>query len=141
MILKIVKLKRNSTLPTKGTDGAAGLDFYVNSFSLGQETVVYHTGIAMEIPQGYVGLLFPRSSIVKTGLRLANSAGVIDSDYRGEIKIVMDIKSGNNRSMYCVGERCAQMIIVPIPTIVNIKEVNELTATKRMDGAFGSTGK
>lgn len=140
MKLNIVRLRENSRLPTKGTKGAAGLDLYVSSFALGSKTIVYSTGIALEIPQDNVGLLLPRSSIVKTGLRLSNSTGVIDSDYRGEIKVVMDIKD-SEKDIYRVGERCAQLVIMPVSIISDINEVNELTATKRMSGAFGSTGR
>ncbi len=97
-----------------------------------------HSDIAVEIPAGYVGLLFPRSSVCKTGLRLTNSVGVIDSDYRGGITAVFDYnKSGEQ---YKVGDRFAQLMIVAAPYVV-FHEAKTLSKTARGEGGYGSTGK
>jgi dUTP pyrophosphatase len=100
-------------------------------------------GIALEIPEGFVGLVFPRSSIRKTKLQLSNSVGVIDSGYRGELqatfnKIITTIE--NQKNDYKVGDRVCQLMIIPHPTI-EFNEVNELSNTERGEGGFGSTGK
>ena len=98
----------------------------------------YGTGLAMEIPEGYVGLVFPRSSISKTDHYLRNSVGVIDSGYRGEIKIRMSTPLLGGVE-YKEGDRIAQLVIMKLPW-VNIEEVEELSDTDRGDGGFGSTG-
>lgn len=102
----------------------------------GKKAFVYSLGIAVEIPDGHVGLIFPRSSICKTGAVLANSVGVIDSNYRGELKAVFYA----DEQPYKVGERCCQLIILPYPA-VTYKESNKLSDTERAEGGFGSTGK
>ena len=99
---------------------------------------VYLTGIALEIPPGYVGLLFPRSSVSKTCLSLANSVGVVDSGYRGEIMLKYR-DAGEANSFYKTGDRVGQLIVLPYPQIELI-EVEELSSTERGDGGFGSTG-
>lgn len=106
----------------------------------GVDLMVYGTGLAVEIPEGYVGLLFPRSSISKKGLTLANSVGVIDSGYRGEIMFKFAITSDRPRknSVYEVGDRIGQLIIMPYPKIEFV--TGELTESERGVGGFGSTG-
>lgn len=140
MRLKIVKTHDSVKTPVKGSDGAAGIDLYVHSAKINGDRIIYSTGIVAEIPENHVGLLFPRSSIFKSALRLANSVGVIDSDYRGEIKVIMDIIPHKPKKVYKVGDRCAQLVIVPCAFINGIDIVDELTFTKRGQGGFGSTG-
>ena len=101
--------------------------------------IKYDTGIAVEIPPGYVGLVFPRSSVCKTGLSLANSVGVIDSDYRGSISLVF-YKGAELIEAYSYGDRIGQLVIVPIPE-VEFVEAEELSETERGAGGYGSTGK
>jgi dUTP pyrophosphatase len=98
--------------------------------------VTYDTGIAIEIPQGYVGLLFPRSSVSKTVLTLSNSVGVIDSGYRGSI--MFKFRYPEEGPVYEVGDRVGQIIIMPYPQI-SFEEVEELSETERGEGGFGST--
>jgi dUTP pyrophosphatase len=99
--------------------------------------VTYNTGLAIEIPEGHVGLLFPRSSISKTVLSLANSVGVIDSGYRGSI--MFKFRYPEEGMVYDVGDRVGQIIIMPYPTI-EFEETEELSSTERGQGGFGSTG-
>ena len=104
-----------------------------------EKMMKYDTGIAVEIPPGYVGLLFPRSSVCKTGLSLANGVGVIDQDFRGSISFVF------YKNMQCIvpyfpGDRIGQLVIVPIPA-VEFVEAEELSETERGAGGYGSTGK
>jgi len=94
--------------------------------------------LAMEMPEGYVGLIFPRSSISKTDHYLRNSVGVIDSGYRGEIKVRMSTPLLGGVE-YKVGDRVAQLVIMKLPW-VNLQEVDELSDTDRGEGGFGSTG-
>lgn len=139
--IKIKKLNKNVELPKKGTHGAAGIDFYLPQSVLfwPKRSKKVRLGVAVEIPEGYVMLLIPRSSTWKTPLRMPNSVGVIDSDYRGEVCALL-----RNTSYlgFCAdaGERLVQGVIVPVPNI-QIKEVNELSETSRGVGGFGSTGK
>ena len=105
--------------------------------------ISYKTGIAIEIPKGYVGLVFPRSSNSKKDLLLTNSVGVIDSGYRGEIEIRYKTILNNkkeNISIYNTLDRVGQIMIIPYPSITFV-EVDELSQTERGDGGFGSTGK
>ena len=99
--------------------------------------IEYDTGLSLEIPEGFVGLIFPRSSISNTGLILANAVGVIDSSYRGSIKC--RFKAIPNTTIYNVGERIAQLLILPYPQI-NFEEVEELSTTDRGLDGFGSSG-
>ena len=100
--------------------------------------LVYGVGLAVEIPEGMVGLVFPRSSIRQTDLFMANSVGVIDSGYRGEIFITFNVKKGATR-WYQVGDRIAQLVIMPVP-LTKYVEVDELSETERGIGGHGSTG-
>ena len=102
--------------------------------------VTYGLGIALEIPNGFVGLVFPRSSIRNTELTLSNSVGVIDSGYRGELQATFNKLNGLDSIAYNVGDRVVQLIIIPHPT-TEFEEVNELNNTERGAGGFGSTGK
>jgi dUTP pyrophosphatase len=147
MDLKIKRIERNGkqpVFPCYGSDGAAGIDLtaFVDEevTILPSEIVIVPTGICVEIPQNYVGLLFVRSSLgVKHGITLSNSVGVIDSDYRGEIKIGL---CNTSSIKYTVqqGDRIAQLVLVPYLK-VNVSETDELSSTERNQGGFGSTGR
>jgi dUTP pyrophosphatase len=104
---------------------------------------VYGVGLAIEIPEGYVGLIFPRSSNAKTDLYLTNHVGVVDSGYRGEIMFKFRksnvIKNFQEARLYHVGERVGQLMIIPYPQI-ELEEVEELSSTERGNGGYGSTG-
>jgi len=138
MNLKIKKLHPDARIPEQMTAGAAGFDLTAISkeWNDTNEVLVFGTGLAIQIPRGHVGLLFPRSSIFKSGLSLANSVGVIDSDYRGEVKAMF--YPGRPKANYNIGDRIVQLVIMPIPAI-NIQVVDELNDTKRGSGGFGST--
>jgi len=139
MKVKIKKLDPVAIVPKYAKTGDAGLDFTAVSKSIDSDgNVVYGTGLAVEIPLGYVGLLFPRSSISKYSLLMSNSVGVIDSGYRGEIICKMKPSNAPTTS-YVIGDRIAQLIIVPYPAI-EFEEVDELSTTERGDGGYGSTG-
>lgn len=97
-----------------------------------------HSGIAVEIPKGYAGFLFPRSGVYKTWSYLTNCVGVIDSDYRGEVCAIFSTFTG--KKFYQVGERFAQLVILPVPEVEYI-EAEELSSTERGAGGYGSTGK
>ena len=139
MKIKFKKLNPNAVIPKRGTAGAAGFDLTAVSLEIFDTTVKYDTGIAVEIPPGYVGLVFPRSSVCKTGLSLANSVGVIDSDFRGSISFVF-YKNKQCIVPYFPGDRIGQLVIVPIPEVEYV-EVDELSETERGAGGYGSTGK
>jgi dUTP pyrophosphatase len=144
MKVKIKKLSPEAVIPTYAKDGDAGMDMVstkIISDNLG--AVTYGTDIAMEIPKGFVGLIFPRSSIRKTNLQLSNSVGVVDSGYRGEIQATFNKIQGIDnveRDSYKVGDRICQIMIIPHPDI-QFEEVEELNNTERGEGGFGSTGK
>lgn len=141
--IAVKKLKDNATLPTYGTEYSAGADLYACldekvTINPGQ-TVFIPTGLAMEIPEMYAGLIYARSGMAcKKGLAPANKVGVIDADYRGEIIVAL-----HNHSEAPVeldnGERIAQMVITPF-LAVNFAETDELSETVRGEGGFGSTG-
>lgn len=136
MKIKIKKLVPEAVIPEYATPGAAGMDLTAVTIEEVDDVVTYGTGLAMEIPEGYVGLIFPRSSNYKYDCVLANSVGVIDSDYRGEIKFKF-FKIGEN--VYKVGDRVGQIVIVPYPTI-EFEQVENLSETSRGSGGFGHTG-
>ena len=139
MKVKVMKLDAGAIIPKYAKPGDAGMDLYAASFAIDQNNnYVYGTGLAMEIPDGYVGLIFPRSSISKTAHSLRNAVGVIDSGYRGEIMMKYDINTRNS-PVYAVGDRIAQIIIMPYPQ-VEFEEVGELSDSERGSGGFGSTG-
>lgn len=153
MKIKIKKLKENAVIPTKAHATDAGLDLTAISCDIdGNGAIVYGTGIAMEIPEGYVGLVFPRSSIARKDIVLSNCVGVIDSGYRGEIMAKYKpvgfftqyncsraIEIPYEGTIYGIGERIAQIIIMPIPEI-EIEVADELSDSDRGVGGYGSTG-
>ena len=139
--VKIKKLIENAVIPSYTKEGDAGLDLTATEIiSNSTFEVTYGTGLAIEIPEGFVGLVFPRSSIMKYELSLSNSVGVIDSGYRGELKAVFNKLNGLNSIKYKTGDRICQLIIIPYPQIEFI-EVDSLSETSRGSGGFGSTGK
>jgi len=141
MQVKIKKISPNAVIPTYAKDGDAGMDLVATTI-VNEETfqITYGLGVGMEIPYGFVGLVFPRSSIRKTDLSLTNSVGVIDSGYRGELQATFRKERGVASKKYEVGDRVLQLMIIPHPTI-EFNEVNELSNTERGEGGFGSTGK
>ena len=142
MKVRIKKLSENAVIPTYEKEGDAGMDLVATSIKFDGTQITYGTGLAIEIPEGFVGLVFPRSSIRKTDLSLSNSVGVIDSGYRGEIQATFNQKSlsKDGQILYGVGDRIMQIMIIPHPPVQFI-EVNELSDTLRGEGGFGSTGK
>lgn len=140
MNVKIKKLSPNAVIPVYAKQGDAGLDLVAIREEWNDENtmVTYDTGLAIEIPEGHVGLLFPRSSVSKTELTLANSVGVIDSGYRGPI--MFKFRYLDEGMVYDVGDKIGQILIVPYPQIT-FEEVDELSSTDRGEGGFGSTGK
>lgn len=146
MKVKIKKLNEKAVVPKYAHDTDAGMDLTATSMKWdGEGNFVYGTGLAFEIPEGYVGLLFPRSSIAKKTLVLSNAVGVLDSGYRGEVlfkfKPTTQTNVANPSSMvYNIGDRIGQLIILPYPKI-EFEEVEELSESERGDGGYGSTGK
>ena len=141
MKVKIKKLHPNAVKPKYAKESDAGLDLVATSIIENTSfQITYGLGIAMEIPDGMVGLIFPRSSIRNTELILSNSVGVIDAGYRGELQATFNKLSGFESVAYKVGDRIAQIIIVPHP-IIQIVEVDELSESSRGIGGFGSTDK
>lgn len=166
MKVKIKKLHENAVIPTYSKQGDAGMDLTAVSRIFDKDgNVSYGTGLSFEIPEGYVGLLFPRSSNSKQDLLLSNSVGVLDSGYRGEVffkfkpsAIYVDNEEGLDEEgesfdfvslpndgyaqdrFYQVGDRVGQIIIIPYPQI-EFEEVDKLTDTERGEGGFGHTGK
>ena len=143
MTLNFIKIDENAITPTYGTEFAAGADLYaLPGADIPVEpgnTVVVHTGIALQIPEGYAGFIFARSGIAtKRGLAPANKVGVIDSDYRGEIMVAIHNHSLSVQSIGS-GERIAQIVIMPYVK-ADFCECDSLDATKRAAGGFGSTG-
>lgn len=137
MIVKITKTHPEAIVPKYSKPGDAGMDITAVSAVYENSYITYNTGLAIEIPFGYVGLLFPRSSVYKTQQSLANSVGVIDSGYRGEIKLKFTRSSDSLE--YNPGDRIGQLMILPYPKI-DLVEVEELSETHRGTGGFGSTG-
>lgn len=140
--IKFKKLHPNATMPKRGTDDSAGWDLTAISFESGDfgQMVTYDTGLSIEIPRGYMGLIVPRSSIYKTSQMLTNSVGVIDSDYRGSIKFKFRCMEVQMSGLYQIGDRIGQLIIMPFPEVC-FTESDYLSETDRNDGGFGSTGK
>ena len=142
--IKVKRLKPNAVLPTYGSTEAAGADLYACldlpvTIAPGQ-TVFLPTGLAMELPVGFVGLIYARSGLAcKRGLAPANKVGVIDSDYRGELIVALH-NHGQDTQTVNPGERIAQLVIAPVFT-PGFTEVTELGDTQRSAGGFGSTGK
>lgn len=145
MKVKIKKLSDDAVIPQYAKPGDAGMDLTAVNFEhdIENNTLIYGTGLAIEVPEGYVCLLFPRSSIFKFPLSLANSVGVLDSGYRGEIKFLFnweELKNTDKTRPYKLGERVGQMLIIPYPQ-VELEEVEELSETERGVGGYGSTGR
>ena len=153
LTVNIVQLVPEAIIPSYAHEGDAGVDLFATDKELDANgNMVYKTGLAMQIPKGHVGLLFPRSSISKTNLSLANCVGVIDSSYRGEVvlKFKPTLKWYNDHYVldpleeygvtYEKGERVGQLIIIPYPKI-NFNKVPVLASSDRGTGGFGSTGK
>lgn len=142
--IRVKKLKEAAIMPTYGSAEAAGADLYAClsepvTIQPG-ESVFVPTGLAMEIPRGYAGLIYARSGLAcKRGLAPANKVGVVDSDYRGEFLIVLH-NHGSVAQVVEHGERIAQLVVTPVFT-PGFCEVNDLTNTERAAGGFGSTGK
>ncbi len=141
--VKFKKLNENAHIPTYGSPYAAGADLYSaedETIIQPHSTVFIGTGIAMEIPEGYMGLIFARSGLsCKRHLAPANKVGVVDSDYRGEIKVALHNHSDEPQKIDA-GERVAQLVITPF-FAVNFEEADTLDSTVRGEGGFGSTGK
>jgi dUTP pyrophosphatase len=143
-LIRVKKLKETATMPTYGTAEAAGADLYAClsepvTINPG-ESVFVPTGLAMELPRGYAGLIYARSGLAcKRGLAPANKVGVVDYDYRGEFMIVLHNHGAVPQTIEH-GERIAQLVITPVFT-PGFQEVEDLTATERAGGGFGSTGK
>ncbi len=142
--LKIKKVNEKAKIPMYGSVEAAGFDLYgVNEEDVtikAHETVLIKTGLSMEIPTGYAGLIFARSGLAtKKGLAPANCVGVVDADYRGEVMVALHNHTNEDKTIEAF-ERIAQMIIMPYLK-VDFEEVEELTDTERGQNGFGSTGK
>lgn len=137
--MKFKKLDSKASIPTKAHPTDAGFDLVATSVSedLKRNIITYGTGIAVEIPEGHVGYIFPRSSVYKHQVSLANCVGVIDSSYRGEIFLKFRIVQPHI-SRYTVGDKIGQLIIQPYPEI-EFEEVDELDESDRGTGGFGST--
>ncbi len=140
MKIKFKKLHSEAVTPTYSKRGDAGLDLTAVSEEWNEDNsiVTYGTGLAIEIPEGYVGLLFPRSSVFKTSLNLSNSVGILDSGYRGEI--MFKYRYLEEGMVYDVKDRVGQLLILPYPSI-ELEEAEELSSTERGEGGYGSTGK
>ena len=139
MKVRIKRLHKGAVIPSYAKKGDAGMDLTATRVWVEDENICYGTGLAFEIPEGYVGLLFPRSSNAKKDLLLSNSVGVLDSGYRGEVTFKFR-QTKNIANAYAVGDRIGQIIILPYP-VIEFEEVDELSETNRGDGGFGSTGK
>ena len=156
MKVKIKKLHPDAVIPAYAKTGDAGMDLTATSVSVDEHgNICYGTGLAFEIPEGYVGLVFPRSSNHKKGVVLTNCVGVIDSGYRGEVSFKFrphmetvnqihedgrfTISSWVNFESYKIGDRIGQIIIMPYPQI-EFEEVDELSETERGDQGYGSSG-
>lgn len=142
--IPVKKLRPGAVLPTYGSEGAAGADLYAcleeEVQILPGQSVFIPTGLAMEIPAGYAGLVYARSGLAcKHGLAPANKVGVVDSDYRGEFMIVL-YNHGTQPQTIRHGDRIAQLVITPVFT-PPYELAQELSDTERAAGGFGSTGK
>lgn len=146
MIIRFKKLHPDAVAPVRGSAQAAGHDLTAVGYEWDDEhkVLVYHTGIAVEIPRGYAGFVYPRSSIFKKSLVQTNCVGVIDADYRGEILVKYALRFNSNHVdkpvLYEVGERIAQLVIMPVESPVTYFESESLTPTERGEGGYGSTG-
>ncbi len=144
MKISVKKLRAGAMMPTFGSEEAAGADLYAcldeKVTAAPGETVFIPTGLAMELPKGYVGLVYARSGLAcRRGLAPANKVGVIDSDYRGEFVVALH-NHGSEIQTISSGDRIAQLVITPVLTPEYV-EAESLSDTKRGEGGFGSTGK
>ena len=146
MIVNIKKLHEDAKIPKYAKFGDAGLDLTAISkeFTDSEDTyITYGTGLSIEIPQGFVGLIFPRSSLCNYDLALTNHIGVIDSGYRGEIKFKYRLTNPfpyDTTTTYDIGDKIGQLVIIPYPQI-QLVEVEDLSESERGNGGFGSSGK
>ncbi len=142
MIVKFKKLHPNAVIPKASLTGDVGLDLTVTEIVDRNEFIECKFGVAVEIPNGHFGMLTPRSNITKMNLMMKNGIGIIDSGYRGELVCrfkKVKFEDGTQEQLYKVGERAAQLIILPYPQIT-VWESNTLSETERGTGGFGSTG-
>lgn len=142
MKVNIKKLDPNAVIPKRMSAGAAGMDVVATSKSYDPAGafIEYGTGLSFEIPEGYAAFLYPRSSITKTGYILGNSVGIVDADFRGEVKFRFKTMQGyEDLDGYDIGDRIGQVVIMPVPEIEFV-EVEELSSTERNSGGYGSTG-
>ena len=144
MTIRFKRLNERATAPVRAHKGDAGFDLTSTSITTevsecGQLVLVYHTGLAVEIPEGYFGMLVSRSSISKKSMVLTNCAGVIDSNYRGEVMAKFKVTTDVIPALYNEGERFAQLLILPVPE-VEFEEFEELNGSERDTDGFGSTG-
>lgn len=144
MNINILRMTDSAKLPERGSVSAAGYDLFADVAEdvtiAPHETKLIGTGLAMEIPEGYFGGIFARSGLsAKEGLRPANCVGVVDSDYRGEIKVALH-NDGEQARVITPAEKIAQLVVVPFLS-VDFNEVSNLSDTARGEGGFGSTGK
>lgn len=137
MSIKVKYVSENSTITKR--DGDAGFDLYINSIKRSKNKIEIGLGICVEIPKGYFGDLRARSSIHKYEMMLYNGAGVIDSNYRGEVKIILRPFNNELDDKLKIGDRVCQLLILPSPEVV-FEKVNRLTDSDRGTGGFGSTG-
>ena len=137
MKVRIKRLHPDAVVPSYAKAGDAGMDLTAVEMEREWNIVTYKTGLAIEIPEGHVGLLFPRSSVYTTSMVLSNCVGVIDSGYRGEI--MLKFRSTESNKAYEVGDRVGQLIIMPYPQ-VEFEEAESLSETDRGHGGYGSTG-
>jgi dUTP pyrophosphatase len=141
MKVKIKKLVENAVIPQYAKPGDAGMDLVCTGVEFTKDYIAYKTGLAFEIPEGYFGMLVPRSSNSKKDLLLTNSCGILDSGYRGEVEFRYKCTGSLlDNKIYYSGDRIGQIIILPYPQI-EFEEVNELSTTDRGTGGFGSSGK
>lgn len=138
--IKVKKVNKDATLPTYATPGSACFDLYSTNYGLVPRngSYVFNTGLAFEIPKGFGMFIFSRSGDgFKHGVRLANCVGVIDADYRGEVKV--KLRADEEIKIVTKGERMAQACVLPIPFVM-FEEVEELEDSERGEGGFGSSG-
>lgn len=143
--VKFKKLNSDAKVPKYAKAGDAGLDLVAtskNAVSGDERYLEYGVGLAVEIPAGHVGLLFPRSSLSKYDLTMCNHVGVVDSGYRGEIKVRFKNTNGTPfyGKTYDTGDKICQLVIIPIPLVL-VEETDELEDSARGNGGFGSSGK
>ena len=139
MKIKIDKLHCNAAKPTYATDGSGAFDLVAVSREIKGNTATYGTGLAFEVPKGHTLFIFSRSGHgFKSDMRLVNATGVIDSDYRGEVKVKLRYDGSGWPEWPCVGDRIAQGVIIKTPKMEF--ELAKLSATDRGENGFGSTG-